>query len=187
MLSRVGTPRSPDLRPGEQGAGSGPLSCRIRQGALQADVAGGKCIGLAQFPHRDVLRRPLANAWERTKVRHTFSEAAAGAEYARIRDNRRREGRERRCAHPRHPERAEIRRCQHVGTRKDMRQSFCVQAVWQPKAVLRDQFSCQADRGGHRDLLAEHRANREFESIPRTGDAQPWSRGDQRGEQVIPG
>ena len=54
-------------------------------------------------------------------------------------------------------------------------------------AVARDELPCQADCGSHRDLLTEHRPNRELEPIPRTWYAQAWSRGDQRGEDEILG
>ena len=78
MLGRVGTPGSPALRPREHFAGCRALSLHIGQGAQQADVAGWKRIRLAQFTHRDVLRSPLANAGESTKLGHTFGEASSG-------------------------------------------------------------------------------------------------------------
>ncbi len=62
-----------------------------------------------------------------------------------------------------------------------------LEAACQREAVTRDQLPCQADRGGHGDLLTEHRANRELEPVPRTRNAQPWSRRDQRSEHGILG
>ena len=79
MLGRVGAPGSPALGPREQFAGCRPFPFRIGQGAQQTDVAGWKRIRLAQFTHRDVLRSPLANAGQCTKLRHTFSDASSGA------------------------------------------------------------------------------------------------------------
>ena len=128
VLGRVGAPRSPALGPREQVAGRRPLSFRIGQGAQQADVARWKRIRLAQFTHRDVLCGPLANARQGTKLRHTFIEASSGAKDVWIRNDGRRQRRERRRAHPRHPERRQVRRRHLFRTREDMSEPVCLQA-----------------------------------------------------------
>ena len=47
------------------------------------------------------------------------------------------------------------------------------------------QFAEQFGRGRNRDLLAEDRAHREFETVPRPGDAQARPRRDQRRQRRI--
>ena len=49
------------------------------------------------------------------------------------------------------------------------------------------QASGEADRGDHRDLLSQHRADRQLEAIPGAGHAQTRSRLDQRRQRRILG
>ena len=68
-----------------------------------------------------------------------------------------------------------------------MSQPLRLEVACQGEAVAPDELAPQADRGGHGDLLTEHRANRELEPIPRTRNAQPWPRRNQRSERQDPG
>src|SRR5438132_249448 len=66
---RVGPPRPPAHRVLEQ------VAARVREpeatsGAQQPEVAGEQNVGITERTHRDVARRPLADAWQRSQVLH---------------------------------------------------------------------------------------------------------------------
>ena len=61
MLRGVGAPRPPGLGAGEQLGRGRPRAVDRGERAQQADVGGGKGVGLAQRAQRDVLRRPFAD------------------------------------------------------------------------------------------------------------------------------
>jgi hypothetical protein len=110
VLGRICTPGSPALGPCEQFARGWPPSSAIGERAQETDIARRKRIRLPQFTHHDVLRRPFANAGQRTKSRHTLSQASSATKDLWIRDNSRRQGRQCRGTHPRYPDRGQIRR-----------------------------------------------------------------------------
>lgn len=188
MLCRVGTPGSPPLGPREQFTGCRSPPFPIGQGSQQADVAGWKRIGLAQFTHGDVLRRPLSDTGEFTKLCDTFGEASSSTKDPRVRHDGRRQRCERRSPHPRQAERRQVGRRQLFRMRKDVGQAVRLEpGPHQALAMALHQFPRQADRGGHRDLLAEHSPNREPERVLRARNAQAWSRIDQRCQRGILG
>src|ERR1700687_3330678 len=100
MLRGIRTPGPPLLSPRQELVGGWPLPLIIGQRAHQADVRGGKGIGLAQLTQGDVLRRPFTDPAYRTKPQNCFVEAALCPEEIRISDDRGGDGGERRGSAP---------------------------------------------------------------------------------------
>ena len=127
VLRRVGAPRPPALGHGEQFAGCRPLAFRIGQRAQQADVAGWNASGSRSSRIAIcAVHSPMPGS---ARSCATFRQGSSGAKDVWIRNNGRRERRQRRGAHPRHPERRQVRRRHMFRTRKDMGQPLRVQAA----------------------------------------------------------
>ena len=99
--------RAASARCGRAARGGRPPALRIDHRAHQADVGGGKGVGLAQLAQRDVLGRPLADPGSARKRGDRLVEVGAGAKIA-DRPRRRAPGGQRRAARPRHAEGRDI-------------------------------------------------------------------------------
>ena len=92
--------------------------------AQKPEIGGGKRVGLAQLPKRDVLRRPFADAADGAQPFHRVVEPAIRIKHMRIRDGRGCDRRQRGGPASRHAERSEIGGGDDLRPRKDMRQRF---------------------------------------------------------------
>src|SRR5260370_3565850 len=183
MLRAIRTPGPPLLSPRQELIGCWPLPLTIGQRAHQADVRGGKGIGLAQLTQGNVLRRPFTDPAYRAKPLNCFVEAAVCTEEIRIGDDRGSDSRKRGGPAPGHAEGCEIRDGQHLWSWEDVGQ---VAIRRRHRVAMRgNQTPGKADGGDDRNLLPEHRANRQLETVPSPGYAQARAPRDQRGQYRV--
>ncbi len=140
--------------------------------AAQADIGGGKGVGLAQQPHGDILRGPFADSGQRAQSRlHLVRRARRREQYG---DRRRRPPAiffrlsARARGMPQRRERSASANAAGSGKTKvrpgsaqrSLSPNFCVSRAGQPGGA------------GDRHLLAEDRAHRQLEPVPRPRQAQ---------------
>jgi hypothetical protein len=154
-------------------------------GAQKPEIGRRKCVGLAQLPERNVLRSPFTDPADGAKPLHCIIKPAIGVEHMRIGDGRGCDRRQRRSAASRHAERSEFGCCDNLRPREDMRQRTARR--WQRLTMGRHHAAAEARSGHDSDLLAEHRADRQFETVPGTRYAQAWARLHQRRQSRILG
>ena len=182
VLRRVGAPRPPALGHGEQFAGCRPLAfesvnARNRPMSPAGNASGSRSSRIAMCC---AVHSPMPKC----TPRHTFRQGSSGAKDVWIRNNGRRERRQRRGAHPRHPERRQVRR-RHV--QDEERHGSAPPCSGRCLPAPRRSASRASLQGRLRrpDLLTEHGPNGELEPVPRTWYPQTWSRRHQRGEDGI--
>src|SRR6478672_4588326 len=88
MLRGVSPPRSPSVGAVKK-LGRGMLTAfAAGDRAQEPEIGGGKRVGLAQLPKRDVLRRPFADAADSAQPFHRVVEPAIRIKHTRIGDGR---------------------------------------------------------------------------------------------------
>ena len=161
------------------------MSFQIGQRAHETDIAGRKRIGLAQLTQGDVLRRPFADPAYGLQPLNRVVEPAAGTQQIGIGDDSGGDGGERGRPASRHAEGRQVRARQYLRPWEDVGQITI--RLRQGLSMCGNQAPGQTDRGGNRDLLSQHRADRQLEAVPGAGHAQTRSRLYQRGQSRILG
>src|SRR5437870_6806371 len=155
MERRVAAPRAPGLGALLEGA-----RARASRGAPENEVARGERVGIA-VPEGHVAPRPRADS------RDPFGGAAGSRERADRPGTGAREPGERRA----------------LEGRRGREQAVEPRLPRHRLAVLRDEPRRESPRARDRDLLPEDSAHGELEAVPRSRDAEPRARRDERREE----
>ena len=153
----------------------GSAACRRVGGAAQqADVAGGKGVGLAHGAQRDVLRRPLADAPDRAQPRHGLLHVPSGWNRCGIGERRLGQRRQRRLARIRHARARRDPRLRPAPASGRHGSAPRERAAPRSKGLPHRRTSCPAScrAAATRHLLPEDGAHRELEAVPAAGRAQ---------------
>ena len=166
VLRRVGAPRPPALGHGEQLADVGLLpsesvNARNRPMSPAGNASGSRSSRIAIC----AVHSPMPGS---ARSCHTFRQGSSGAKDVWIRNNGRRERRQRRGAHRGIPSAVRSVRRHRSGRGKTWATALVQAVACQRRAAARHELPYKADSGGHRDLLTEHGPNGELEPVPRT-------------------
>ena len=148
----------------------------VSERAPQAQVARRKRVRFPEGAHRNVVRRPLADPRNRDEPRDRVVEIERRIESQRSVDDGGSERANRRRTRARDADPPEIGVGEHVRRRKEMREAGARRRDRRPERA--GEPPRERRRAGDRDLLAEHGAHRELESVPRARHAHAGTRVD---------
>jgi len=147
------------------------------QRPAQAHVAGGKCVGLVQLPHGDVLRRPRADAVDAPQPCDDLVQRPTRAEHARVVGDGPRQADERPRPRARHRQQRRIERGNRRRCGKNVREpSRVAGGKGQRLSAGPQEHGAEFRRGRHGDLLSEHRSDADLEPVPPSRHAEPRTR-----------
>src|SRR3989441_1119417 len=175
-----GAPRPP--RPPPAPRRGGPPA--VAERAPEPQVGRREGVGLAEGAHRDVVRRPRADAEHGGEARDRVLEPARGVEHelsARHGAGKPADGR---GPATREADRGEVRVGERLGPREEMREAVLRPVVRSTEGAY--ETPGERGRAAYRHLLAEHGAHRQLEGVPRPGHAQPGAAGDERRQLGAP-